>query len=90
MRTRQNSSGWWTPTSWSSPACCSSMGALGDRFGRARALQIGLAIFGLASLSAPLATDVTHLIAVRVAMGVGGALIMPSTLSVIANVFPPS
>jgi EmrB/QacA subfamily drug resistance transporter len=66
-----------------------TMGALGDRFGRARALQVGLIIFGVSSLAAPLATEMTHLIAVRVAMGVGGALIMPSTLSVIANVFPP-
>ncbi len=65
-----------------------TMGALGDRFGRARALQLGLVIFALASLAAPLATEVAHLIAVRVAMGVGGALIMPSTLSVIANIFP--
>ena len=65
------------------------MGALGDRFGRARALQVGLVIFAAASLTAPLATDVVHLIAIRIAMGVGGALIMPSTLSVIANVFPP-
>lgn len=66
-----------------------TMGALGDRFGRARALQLGLLVFGLSSLAAPLATEMEHLIAVRVAMGVGGALIMPSTLSVIANVFPP-
>ena len=66
-----------------------TMGALGDRFGRARALQIGLVIFGVSSLAAPLATEMSHLIAVRVAMGIGGALIMPSTLSVIANVFPP-
>jgi EmrB/QacA subfamily drug resistance transporter len=65
-----------------------TMGALGDRFGRARALQIGLVIFAVASLSAPLATEAVQLIAVRVAMGVGGALIMPSTLSIIANVFP--
>jgi EmrB/QacA subfamily drug resistance transporter len=66
-----------------------TMGALGDRFGRARALQVGLVIFGGASLLAPLATDMDHLIGIRVAMGVGGALIMPSTLSIIANVFPP-
>jgi EmrB/QacA subfamily drug resistance transporter len=65
-----------------------TMGALGDRFGRARALQAGLLIFAGASLAAPLATDVVHLIAVRVGMGIGGALIMPSTLSVIANIFP--
>src|SRR5436305_10355734 len=65
-----------------------TIGSLGDRFGRARALQAGLIIFGASSLTAPLATSIGHLIAVRVAMGVGGALIMPSTLSVIANVFP--
>jgi EmrB/QacA subfamily drug resistance transporter len=66
-----------------------TMGALGDRFGRAKALQIGLLIFAVASLTAPLATEAPQLIAVRVAMGIGGALIMPSTLSIIANVFPP-
>ena len=64
------------------------MGALGDRFGRARALQVGLVIFTVSSLGATLSTEVSHLIVARVAMGIGGALIMPSTLSVIANVFP--
>jgi EmrB/QacA subfamily drug resistance transporter len=64
-----------------------TMGALGDRFGRARALQVGLILFGGSSLLAPLATETWHLIAIRVGMGLGGALIMPSTLSVIANVF---
>jgi EmrB/QacA subfamily drug resistance transporter len=64
-----------------------TMGALGDRFGRARALQAGLILFALSSFSASFATEVSHLIAARVAMGIGGALIMPSTLSVIANVF---
>jgi MFS family permease len=62
-----------------------TMGALGDRFGRARALQVGLIIFTVSSFGATLATEVSHLIVVRIAMGVGGALIMPSTLSVIAN-----
>jgi EmrB/QacA subfamily drug resistance transporter len=65
-----------------------TMGALGDRFGRARALQVGLIVFAVSSLAAAFASEVSHLIAARVAMGVGGALIMPSTLSVIANVFP--
>jgi EmrB/QacA subfamily drug resistance transporter len=65
-----------------------TMGALGDRFGRARALQVGLVIFGGSSLLAPLVADIGQLIAIRIAMGVGGALIMPSTLSIIANVFP--
>jgi len=65
-----------------------TMGALGDKFGRARGLQIGLVVFAVSSLGASFATEVSHLIVARVAMGVGGALIMPSTLSVIANVFP--
>jgi EmrB/QacA subfamily drug resistance transporter len=65
-----------------------TMGALGDRFGRARALQAGLVLFGGASALAPIVTDINQLIGIRVAMGVGGALIMPSTLSIIANVFP--
>ena len=64
------------------------MGTLGDRFGRARALQVGLLTFGAASIAATFSTDAIHLIAARALMGVGGALIMPSTLSVIANVFP--
>jgi EmrB/QacA subfamily drug resistance transporter len=67
-----------------------TMGALGDRFGRARALQVGLVIFAVSSMAAPFATAIEQLIAIRVAMGVGGALIMPSTLSIIASVFPPA
>jgi EmrB/QacA subfamily drug resistance transporter len=67
-----------------------TMGALGDRFGRARALQVGLVVFALASIAATFATNAGQLIAARVAMGVGGALIMPSTLSIIVNVFPPA
>lgn len=67
-----------------------TMGALGDRFGRARALQAGLVIFAASSIAATFSTAAVHLIAARVAMGIGGALIMPSTLSVIANVFPPA
>src|SRR3954452_24976848 len=62
-------------------------GTLGDRFGRKRALQSGVAIFGLASLMAGLADSAAGVIAVRAAMGIGAALIMPATLSIIANVF---
>ena len=65
-----------------------TMGALGDRFGRRRALQAGLIIFGLASVGAAYAQDSAQLIAARAAQGFGGALIMPSTLSVIVDVFP--
>lgn len=64
-----------------------TMGALGDRFGRRRALTTGLVLFGLGSLGAAFAGSATTLIATRAAMGVGGALIMPSTLSIITNVF---
>src|SRR4051812_49423676 len=62
-------------------------GVLGDRFGRKRALQAGISIFGLASLGALLADSADQVIAVRAAMGVGAALIMPATLSIIANLF---
>ena len=62
-------------------------GTLGDRFGRKLAFQAGVSIFGLASLAALFADSADQVIAVRAAMGVGAALIMPATLSIIANVF---
>jgi len=62
-------------------------GTLGDRFGRKLALQAGVAIFGLASLGAVVVDSADGVIAVRAAMGVGAALIMPATLSIIANIF---
>jgi EmrB/QacA subfamily drug resistance transporter len=65
-------------------------GTLGDRLGRKRALQAGVSIFGLASLGALIADSAGQVIAVRALMGVGAALIMPATLSIIANVFPPA
>jgi EmrB/QacA subfamily drug resistance transporter len=64
-----------------------TMGALGDRYGRKRALTVGLIIFGLSSLAAAFADSANALIAARAVMGIGGALIMPSTLSIITNVF---
>jgi EmrB/QacA subfamily drug resistance transporter len=64
-----------------------AMGALGDRFGRRGALAIGLAIMGVASIASSLANSADQLIATRAVMGVGGALIMPATLSIIINVF---
>jgi EmrB/QacA subfamily drug resistance transporter len=63
-------------------------GTLGDRLGRKLALQSGIAIFGLASLGALFADSAGQVIAIRSLMGVGAALIMPATLSIIANVFP--
>lgn len=65
------------------------MGALGDRFGRARTLQLGLLIFGFASIGATLTASAGQFIAARAVMGLGAALIMPSTLSILINVFPP-
>jgi EmrB/QacA subfamily drug resistance transporter len=64
-------------------------GTLGDRVGRKLALQAGVTIFGLASLGALIADTSGQVIAIRALMGVGAALIMPATLSIIANVFPP-
>ena len=54
-------------------------GVLGDRFGRKRALQAGISIFGLASLGALVANSADQVIVVRAAMGVGAALIMPAS-----------
>ena len=62
-------------------------GTLGDRFGRKLALQAGVSIFGLASLGAVVASSADQVILVRAVMGVGAALIMPATLSIIANLF---
>ena len=64
-----------------------TMGALGDRFGRKLALSIGLILFGLSSIAAAFADSANTLIAARAVMGIGGALIMPATLSIITNVF---
>jgi EmrB/QacA subfamily drug resistance transporter len=66
-----------------------STGSIGDRFGRKGALQLGFVLFlagaGLASISHAM----WQLIACRALMGAGAALIMPSTLSILINVFPP-
>jgi len=64
-------------------------GALGDRFGRKGALQLGLLVFLAACVAATFADQMWQLIAARGAMGLGAALIMPSTLSILVNVFPP-
>ena len=66
------------------------MGALGDRFGRKGALQIGLIIVGAASAGTAFYADSsTDVILARATMGLGAALVMPSTLSVVLVVFPP-
>ncbi|MFI6641846.1 MFS transporter [Streptomyces sp. NPDC050504] len=63
-------------------------GSLADRFGRRRLLLLGMALFGAFSLGAAFAGDTGTLIAMRAAMGVGAAMIMPATLAVIKDVFP--
>ncbi|CAM5320085.1 MFS transporter [Streptomyces tanashiensis] len=62
-------------------------GSLGDRFGRRKIMIIGLLLFGAASLAATVCTTPGEVIAARITMGVGGALIMPSTLSILITVF---
>ncbi len=63
-------------------------GSTGDRFGRRTALAAGLAVFGSASAWAAWSGSPSELIAARGLMGLGGALIMPATLSIITNSFP--
>ena len=65
-----------------------TMGSLGDRFGRKRALNAGLVLFAASSVAAALSTTPDMLTLARATMGIGGALIMPATLSIVMNVFP--
>jgi EmrB/QacA subfamily drug resistance transporter len=65
-----------------------TMGNLGDRYGRRTTLAAGLAIFGIGSALSAFAGSANVLIVTRAVMGIGGALIMPSTLSILTNVFP--
>lgn len=62
-------------------------GNAADRYGRKRMLVAGLALFGLGSLAAGLAQSATQLIAARAGMGVGGALLMTTTLAVVVRIF---
>jgi EmrB/QacA subfamily drug resistance transporter len=63
-------------------------GTLGDRFGRRKALVVGLVIFALGSVWAAFSGSSTELIAARALTGIGGAAIMPTTLSILTNMFP--
>lgn len=65
-----------------------TMGSIGDKVGRKRALQFGLVMFGIGSLCAALSTSTEMLIAARAFLGIGGATIMPATLSIISATFP--
>jgi EmrB/QacA subfamily drug resistance transporter len=62
--------------------------ALGDRFGRLRMFRVGVAVFTAASAWAALAPTVDVLIAARVAQGVGAAIIMPLSLTLVSEAFP--
>ena len=64
-----------------------TMGTLGDRIGRRRLLLIGAAAFGIASVLAAFSTSANMLIATRALLGVAGATLAPSTLSLIRNMF---
>lgn len=64
-----------------------TMGVLGDRIGRRRLLMLGAAAFSVASIVAAFSTSAEMLIATRALLGVAGATLMPSTLSLIRNLF---
>src|ERR1051325_5555502 len=64
-----------------------TMGPLGDRIGRRRLLMIGAAAFGVASVIAAFSTSAEMLIATRALLGIAGATLAPSTLSLIRNMF---
>src|SRR6188472_1623722 len=64
--------------------------ALGDRFGRRRMFAIGLGIFTLASAAAALAPSIGTLDAARAVQGLGGAIVMPLTLTILSAAVPPA
>ncbi|MDX3569185.1 MFS transporter [Streptomyces bobili] len=74
------------------PLVCASLlilfGTLGDRVGRRRILLLGYTLFGVASAMAAFAGTAEVLIVARALLGVGGAMIMPATLSILRQVFP--
>ncbi|MGX9890848.1 MFS transporter [Streptomyces sp. NPDC002276] len=74
------------------PLVCASLlilfGTLGDRVGRRRILLLGYGLFGIASGLAACAHSAQVLILARALLGVGGAMIMPATLSILRQVFP--
>lgn len=66
-----------------------TFGVIGDRIGRKRVLIVGMTIFGIGSLLSAYSQSPLQLILARAMMGLGGAAIMPQTLSIITNVFEP-
>jgi len=67
-----------------------TMGALGDRLGRKLLFQVGIILFGISSLAAALSTSMVMLTVSRALMGVGGAVALPQTLSIIKSSFTDS
>ena len=63
--------------------------ALGDRLGRRKVYVVGLALFTTASAACALAPDVTVLIAFRAIQGIGAAIVMPLSLTILTAAFPP-
>jgi len=63
--------------------------ALGDRFGRRRVFNLGLALFTIASAACALAPNAAELIAARTVQGLGGAIILPLSLTILTTAFPP-
>ena len=63
-------------------------GSLGDRFGRKRWMTVGLVIFGAGSAGAAMSGSAGQLITFRAVQGLGAALVLPATLSIITNTFP--
>ena len=87
-RPGRSCSGSSTPTRSCSPACSSSMGSLGDRIGRRRLLLIGSIGFGVVSVAAAFAPSAELADrGSRAALGFFGAMLMPSTLSLLRSIF---
>ena len=63
--------------------------ALGDRYGRRRMLVVGLLVFSAASAAGALSNDLTQLVVARAVQGLGAALLMPLTLTLLSAAFPP-
>src|SRR5262249_11606340 len=63
--------------------------ALGDRFGRRRIFNLGLALFTIASAACALAPNASELIAARTVQGLAGAIILPLSLTILTTAFPP-
>jgi len=65
-------------------------GSLGDRYGRRRIFSLGTAVFAAASLACGLAQSLPMIVVSRIVQGVGAALLIPSSLAILAAAFPPA